>query len=157
VSRAAGRDAVVYDEYDPATDVERRSSLAEALDPLLYLGPLLRDEVAKLLLGDADELHCLAVHPDRIVLGDSADAELWLERRPDFPDDADIERSVERTRDLVRNRNSSAREPKDDRRLVGIPSEVAGQLLTCVAPVAEKLFAEYPRTHDGLSFNFDTG
>ncbi len=114
VTRPSGRDAVVDEEDGPVPHVDRRATVTELPNALFDLLAFRGDELRQLPVFDAEQSRRLAVDVDRVVLGDRPDAELRIHRRAELPHDARVERRVELTRDLVRDRDAAAREPHDD-------------------------------------------
>ncbi len=143
--RRAGRDAVVHEDDGAPGDRRARTAVDVHGPPALDLPDLAI--LLRLDPGGGHVLRNLRVDDgfDVTAIGHGTDGQLWLERCADLAHEHDVERRVERPRDLAPDRNAAARQSQDDRFLVAEVHQPCGEASAGFAPVTE------PERHAGAA------
>ena len=133
----AGRQPVVDDDDRAPAHVDRRTAVAIRGHPAPELAHLALDGGVEQPLGHSDPPGDLGVQDGGAVLGDRADAELGVAGCAQLANRQDVQRRLERSRDLDGDRDASARQRDHDRPLRPQRRDLRGEQPTGVAAIAE--------------------
>src|SRR5581483_175826 len=117
--RVSGRHAIIDQQNAPAGYVEGSAVAAIRVFASLKLLAFTFGGVFHLLRSYVQRTHDLLIDDANASRGDRPHGEFRLRWRAQLTDDEDVERSVERLRDLVSDRNAAARQREHDRLFAG--------------------------------------
>jgi hypothetical protein len=113
--RGAGGQAIVHEDRGLPLQIQRRPLTAELLLAALELLLFPPDHLIDLSLAEAEGADHRVVEDAHAAAGDRPHGELLLPWNAELADDEDIEREMQRARDLVGDRDSAAWQPEHDR------------------------------------------
>ncbi len=134
--RRPGGDAVVDHDRRPTDERRPRAAAPKTPGPPLELGSFRSLHGCHLVLADPGHGEHLTVEDPHAVLADRAHAELRLIRHTELANDDHIERRIQLSGDLERNRHPAPRQAEHDHLLVAeAPPSVARPAPARVCPV----------------------
>ncbi|GIU89668.1 MAG: hypothetical protein KatS3mg010_0767 [Acidimicrobiia bacterium] len=135
----------------------RRPIAPEPARPPLQLGALPPLHLGELRVGHLRRTDDLLVHDAHPALADRAHPELGLEGHAELADDDHVERRTERGRDLVRDRDATARQAEHDDVVAPERLQALGEALPGVTPVGERHRSHLPAigTQPGVGAQLD--
>ncbi len=144
--RYPGSEAVVHKDHGPPANLGLGTVAPEVAQPAFHLRRLLLRDPLQVVLGDAEPPDDLLVEDAYAPVGDGADAELGLARRPQLARDEDVKRRVEGPRYLVPYGYPSPREGEDHGALLPVRGEPFSQPPAGVLSVSEgRRSVEHPQ------------